>query len=209
MFAVLFFTINATAAIYYVKDIEEITLREEPKIGRNVILMINSGQRVEILGSSGNWSRIRLPDGDTGWVLSRFLTTDIPNKYKLEQLQMKHQNLSEESEQLKRQNEDLRAEIDAATAELAKNSEKYQKLKESYETLKTECGDFLQLQADFDMLSMEYNRLKQKSETLNIEILELAKQLGLAFYLSGAGVLLIGIWIGLWAKRRQKRSSYL
>lgn len=45
----------------------------EPNSKSKVILVLKKGRNVEKLGESGEFTKVRLPWGDSGWVLTRFL----------------------------------------------------------------------------------------------------------------------------------------
>lgn len=68
----------ATADTKYVIDRLEITLRSGPDTGNRIITMIPSGQALEVLSTGGDWAEVRLPSGEQGWVLARYLSTEIP-----------------------------------------------------------------------------------------------------------------------------------
>lgn len=201
---------NAVAETLYVKDIEEITLRTEPQIGRNVIDMISSGMQLKVLKrNDSGWAEVLLPDGRRGWVISRFLSSETPNKHKLEQLEIQYQQLADEFGKIKAANEVLAVENKALKTELENRSQQYKETTSGHEQLRQDCADFLELQTDHKLLINEYQKLKHKAETEKIEFVELFGNLGLIFYLSGAGVLLLGMLIGMWIRSKQKRSLYL
>jgi uncharacterized protein YgiM (DUF1202 family) len=53
---------------------KEITkMRAEPDAKSKVVLMLKKGRKVEKLAESGEFTKVRLPWGDTGWVVTRFL----------------------------------------------------------------------------------------------------------------------------------------
>jgi len=48
-------------------------MRAEPSPASKVVLVLKKGRRVEKIGESGKFSKVKLSWGDTGWVLTRFL----------------------------------------------------------------------------------------------------------------------------------------
>lgn len=53
---------------------QEITkMWAEPNSQSKVLLVLKKGRKVEKLGESGEFTKVRLSWGDSGWVLTRFL----------------------------------------------------------------------------------------------------------------------------------------
>jgi hypothetical protein len=50
-----------------------VKMRAEPNSASRVILVLKSGREVEKIGESGEYTKVRLPWGDTGWVATRTL----------------------------------------------------------------------------------------------------------------------------------------
>jgi SH3 domain protein len=120
-----------SASVYgetmYVSDILKLTLRTGPSIENKIIAVIESGQMMEVIQYGDEWSKVRLPSGKEGWVLSRYLTTDETNNIKLERLEAMHNNLTiqaaellEENNRLKTENTRLSTEFEAGQKELVK-----------------------------------------------------------------------------------------
>jgi uncharacterized protein YgiM (DUF1202 family) len=61
----------ARKSLFATKDITR--MRAEPDAKSKVVLVLKKGRRVEKLAESGEFTRVRLPWGDTGWVLTRSL----------------------------------------------------------------------------------------------------------------------------------------
>lgn len=57
-----------------------LNLRVSPDPAGAIIRVLALGQTFELIGRSfdANWANIRLPDGTTGWVEARYITTGVP-----------------------------------------------------------------------------------------------------------------------------------
>jgi uncharacterized protein YraI len=57
-----------------------LNVRSGPGLYNPVITRLNQGQQINILGRdySGNWFKVSLYDGTTGWVMARYVQIDIP-----------------------------------------------------------------------------------------------------------------------------------
>lgn len=74
----LILPVSGEAQTVYVSDEFEITLRTGPGNDHKIISMPKSGNAMEILQKGEEWSRVRLPDGKEGWVLSRYISPTRP-----------------------------------------------------------------------------------------------------------------------------------
>lgn len=204
--AFLFYLITPVHAdTMYVNDIVKITLRTGPGIDHKVIRMIKSGQEVEIVEQGEDWSRVRLPDNEEGWVLSRFVTPEKPSGLILKQLEYKHQKLLEKAETLETENKTLKTENQELTRALETHKAQLEDTTQRYTSLKNDSEDFLKLKSDYENSTAQLKEQREKVRILTEQLL----QRNIELFLLGAGVLLIGFLIGLIMKKKKRRSSLL
>ena len=194
---------------YYINDNMKITMRTGPATDRKIIALLNIGQEVEILKSENDWTMVRLLNGKEGWVISRFLTDQTPDSIQLEvlkgnqsALQTKVASLMEENKALKDENKKL--DINLNTTE-----KKQKDLSKDYETLKRESKQFLELQAKYKASMSKLAEQTQKAEKYEDELTKLLWNKNIKWFLSGAGVLILGFIIGFSTKRQRRHSSLL
>ncbi|HET7437795.1 MAG TPA: TonB family protein [Thermoanaerobaculia bacterium] len=53
-----------------------LNVRREASTDADVIVQLKRGDTLTLLASGDSWSKVRLPNGDTGWAASRFLQSD-------------------------------------------------------------------------------------------------------------------------------------
>jgi len=111
-------------------------------------------------------------------------------------------SLIEENKVYKKENNKL-------NSELKTNKEISYKIKSSYETLKKESAEFLELKSNYEKTSSKLTEQTKKAEKLEEELTKLLLHQNIKWFLSGAGVLLLGFVIGFSTKRHRKRSSLL
>lgn len=186
----------AEAARMYVSDVIKITLRRGPGISHKVIGEPSSGQPLEALDTQGNWTYVRLPDGKTGWVLSRFLTTQKPKEVLLEALRKDHAALTERAGTLESENEKLKTE----NAELRQQVEDFRKsldeVTASYETLKSESREFLTLKRKYDAAVSELSTHENQTDHLSQKLAKLEWKQNLIMWSGGAMVFFLGFIFG-------------
>jgi len=207
-FIVLFSTV-VQAETMYISDIIKITVRTGPGIDRKIIAMIKSGERVEVLKPEKEWSFVRITNGKEGWVLSRFLKSKEPDGLVLDRYIKKHSALKNQAVSLIEENNVYKKENNKLNSELKTNKEMSDKIKSSYETLKKESAEFLELKSNYKKTSSKLIEQTKKAEKLEKELTKLLLHQNIKWFLSGAGVLLLGFVIGFSTKRQRSRSSLL
>lgn len=193
----------------FVTDSMKITLRIGPGNDRKILAMVKSDEAVNVLETRKEWSFVRTADGKEGWVISRFLTANQPNSILLEDLRQEHSQLLAEAATLRNENTALSSEKQQLIAKIETDKEQLASLTQSYETLKNESADFIQLKKDYEGTKAALEQQTQRAEALDAEAKKLRWNQNVRWFLSGAGVLLLGFIIGFSTKRQRRRSSLL
>ncbi|MBU8848120.1 MAG: TIGR04211 family SH3 domain-containing protein [Desulfobacterales bacterium] len=177
----------------YVTGITNITMRTGPGLKHKVIAMVKSGTKLEIMEYQKDWSRVKQNNGKAGWVLSRFLTQKIPDALVVEKLKKDNQSLMSRLEVLEEENKAFKGK----NATLIQIEEKYNKLKQ-------ESADFLQLDKKYKKMTQQFEAQESHIEVLENNLNDDEK----LWFLSGAGVFIVGLFLGL-STRKKKKSSLL
>ena len=194
---------------HYINDSMTITMRTGPATDRKIIALLGVGQEVEILKTENDWTLIRLPNSKEGWVLSRFITDQTPNDLQLNALKNEFNNLQTTTASLKEENKSLNAENKKLSTDLKANETKLKNLDKAYETLKRDSKQFLDLQAKYKASTSELTEQTQKAQKFEDELTKLLWNQNIKWFLSGAGVLVLGFIIGFSTKRQRRHSSLL
>lgn len=184
---------SALAETVYVKGVMKITMRTGPGVSHKIVTMVQSGDSLEIIEKNEDWSHVRSSNGRQGWVLTRFVTPEVPVVLLVNGLKKKNTELS-----------DLVARLKTENAELSGTRTKLRNLEKSYALLKKESADFLALEKKYEKATKGFQEQQE-------HIAALEKSLGnedIKWFLSGAGVLVAGILLGMSA-RKKKRNSLL
>lgn len=194
----------------YVNDVIKITMRTGPGIDHKVIAMLQSGETVEVLERNPDWSRVRLPDGKEGWALTRFLTTKKPNEVQLRQIEEEYESLSQKAETLVQENQELQEENQRLLTRTEETRQDLEQLSESYSNLKSESADYLNIKSAYEKASTELKAQREKAEVMTARVSKLEWKRNVMWFLSGAGVFLLGFIIGGFnEKGKRRRSPYL
>ncbi|KEZ77381.1 TIGR04211 family SH3 domain-containing protein [Salinisphaera hydrothermalis] len=205
----LLFSVAASAATQYVSDQLSINMRSGPGTKYRIEKLLDAGDKLDTLGSSSNgWTRVRTSSGNTGYVLTRFLSdqpaardqvADLKNQVnqlqsdnadlKKELAQALHgsdklgelkRNLVDENKKLKSQLQNIR-ETSADAIRISKENEKYRK-------------QLMSLRSDVDRLKHENQALQSRREGMKIGALILF------------GGILLGLLLPMFRRRRGKGS---
>jgi len=177
----------------YVSGITKITMRRGPGVEHKIVSMLTSGAKLETIEYRPDWSHVRAPNNKTGWVLSRFLTEKVPQTLLVQQLQKENERLVAALEQT----EGKKRVLEQKNEFLVDIEEKYKKLEQA-------SADFIKLNDSYKALSRESQDQKDHILTLEANMNNEEK----LWFLSGAGVFIVGLIIGL-STRKKKRSSLL
>ena len=193
----------------YVSDILKLTLRTGPSIENKIISVIESGQMMEVVEWGDEWSRVQLPNGKEGWVLSRYLTTNETNNIKLQRLEAKHKNLMIQAAELLEENNRLKAENKKFSTEFKTNQKQLAKTQSDYEALKAEAAEFLTLKTNYERAASELTEQTAKAKQLEEELSSLEMNTYIKWFLAGSGVLIVGFLIGFSTKRQRRRPALM
>ena len=206
---VCLFSASVYGETMYVSDILKLTLRTGPSIENKIISVLESGQVMEVIKFGDEWSRVQLPNGKEGWVLSRYLTTRETNNIKLERLEAKHKNLMIQAAELLEENNRLQRENAKLSTEFNANQKQLAKIQTDYEALKAEAADFLTLKTNFNRATSQLAEQTAKANQLEEQVSSLEMNAYIKWFLAGSGVLIIGFLIGFSTKRQRRRPALM
>ena len=205
----LVFSGNVYAETMYVTDVLRLSLRTGQSIEHKIIAVIESGRQVDVLEDGEEWSLVRLPDEREGWVLTRYLTSDLTHNIKLAKLETKHKNLTAQASALLEENAKLKQDNRRLDAELGTNRKTLTKISSEFESLKADSAEYLNLKTKYDAAAAQLAGKTKKLAKLEEQLSKIQLYHYIKWFLAGSGVLLVGFIIGFSAKRQRRRSSLL
>jgi SH3 domain protein len=181
-----------------------ITLRTGPDVSYKVIGLVGSGESVDLIEERQKWSRVETDDGKIGWVMTRFLTADIPKSDLLEKLKKEHERLQGKTKLFASENKKLKAENKDIKKELSIKVIEFKKLSQSYDNLNKGCQQYKDLKIKHDRVmndirNQQKELIQLKQEKAVLESYQLFWGFGIAL-----GILAAGFIIG---KSSQKKRS--
>lgn len=186
----------------YVKGLMKITMRTGPSVDHKILEMITSGDELEVIESREDWSLVRTPGGKEGWVLSRFITRELPLVIVARQLKDENKELSDQLSALRESNTELAGTLKKANADLEETRNTLKRVESAYNRLKQEASEFLELKKKYEEVNSTFHQQQERIQALE-------KSLGkedIWWFVMGAGVFLGGMIMGMTTRKKRKSS---
>lgn len=207
--------LSAAAQTAYVsnqRDIDEfeITVRTGESTDHQILRMLSGGDQVEVLARSqdSGYAQIRLSDGRTGYVLSRFLSDRPSARQRLQRAQQELATLAAEKARVDEQLETLRADQSQSSAITSDLTERNEALDAELAQIKATAADALNLDASNKALRSRLAASEKSIDALRAENSKLRTGSAQSWFLIGAGAVLVGALLGFLLPRlRWRRKS--
>ena len=209
LFLTLWLPKNAepTTTVYVSDTTLEANLRTGTSQENRIIGMLKAGTKLTLLGEKEGWAEVTLEDGRTGWILKRYLSERPPWRETAlrlekvnEQLRTQLSEIRTEHRELKQKSDELQKEKDSQQGEL-------QSVQQEYEDLKKSSTKYLNLKMAYENLQDEARQSKAKLDEVEKAYGKLKTSKAIRWFLSGAGVLILGWIFGSSASRLRRRRA--
>ncbi|MDH5446847.1 MAG: TIGR04211 family SH3 domain-containing protein [Gammaproteobacteria bacterium] len=192
IFTLLFFLGLQTsfADTRFVTDRIMLGVHQDADANSTLLTSIPSGTAVDVTGTDGDFSKIRLSNGTEGWVLSSYLLNDKPAVAELDDLSAKYQEANEQARKYEKQAQLWRDEVsnkkdqikelrkaaggesfealERLEKELAKEKEKMVKLEEKLKTSEDELDRLRSLSQEDVVAKLQL--IEGQNHNLNVRI---------------------------------------
>jgi SH3 domain protein len=211
----------ALAETRYVTDDLTITMRSGKGSEFRILKVLKTGTPVEVLEEDGNYLKIRTEDGEEGWVLAQYMTSETPKarviaglKNEVSRLKSRVEAMGADRDALKQQmNEaqrnqaseirDAEKSAQASRQEAVRTQQELKELSGKYESLVKASGNVPGLVSERDRLSEENTRLSTVERHLKEENERIRRKVMIYWFLAGAGVFFVGWIVGKASKQRR------
>lgn len=209
------------AKTQYVSDELVISMREGKGNEYKIIKTLTTGTPLEIIEESQQHLRVRTQDGQEGWVLKQYITSEAPKAKLVAGLQQENDRLRTELGQYKRDKDSLQNELKTAKlgyndkiTELNKSisadrdggektAKRLEEISRRYDTLVEHSKNVVELMNERDKLKTLNGSLSTETEHLRKENAHLKRLQILWWFLAGAGVFFIGWITGRVSKKKK------
>ena len=180
----------------YVSDQLEVTMRSGEGNQFRIVRMLQSGTEVEVLERSDGWTQVRA-GGDTGWLLSRYLQPEPAARARLDEALDTAERLRTDNRQLSDQLDEAREALETLSARNDMLEEENLRMQQRLE----EAGEGLQLADQNQDLLKQVVDLEREVQDLARENRRIGERDRQEWFLAGAGVIAMGMLIGILVTR--------
>ncbi len=202
---VIFLLISATSsAVYaestrYITDRLEVTMRSGESNQHKILRMLSSGTALELIQTNkeSGYSQVRTANGLEGWVITRYLERQRSARDRLASTEKQLARIKAENKVLNNklaQLTQLSSELTTKTNQLSAANEKQSK---EFDRVKNISSNALALDSENTMLREQSRRLERAHQALQLENDSLKDRSDRDWFIVGAGVVLLGMIIGL------------
>jgi len=210
--ALLTLAAAAQAETRYASDELEIALRSGTSTQHRILRMIPSGTPLQVLqhDEASGYTKVRAPSGTEGWALTRLLMTTPSARDRLAAAEKKLAELELQSRQRQTRLSETGKEMQTLEQALDQARAENQRLSKQLADIQRTASSALAIDAENKDLKSSMMQMQRDQETLRQENEALRDRTARDWFMIGAGVVVVGIILGLILPRirLRKRSSW-
>lgn len=195
----------------YVSDQLEVTLRTGPSTRNAIVRILTSGTAVELVeqDAESGYARVRVGEAE-GWVLARFLMDGPVARDRLEVAERQLAAAREELTSVKRQLSETEQSLAATQGDLQDAEGANTDMAAELNDIRTASASAISLRDQNKSLRQRIIDMERELNRVTMENRELASRANREWFMIGAGVLVVGILLGIIIPRLKprRRSSW-
>ena len=215
---------NRTA---YVSNVLILTVRKGPASHFEVFRTIESGEALILLEEKESFSKVKLANGDIGWVQSQYLTFETPdriiiarlnkkinklntkNKKQLEQIELLNKKKDLTDKKFQKEKNELISNLAKSVDEKKDYIDKYSMINKNYNDLMEKSKKVILIVNENKRFKKINKELSERLEDIEFKNKSLLKVSMIKWFLAGAGVLFLGWVIGRIVSSKGSRRNRL
>jgi SH3 domain protein len=214
LLAALFIPAIVAAETVYVSDQLVVTLRRGNSTEYKILKTLRTGTSMEVLERTegDNYVKVRLENGEEGYVLGQYLTAETPKTIIISRLENQLGKIREQLAQAKAKLAESSQEEGALTGSiselnraLANTKEELRAVTEKYNTLRKDSAEVVAITNERDLLKETNEKLAAEVQSLTAENSDLLRTGAIRWFLAGGGVLFLGWLIGKASRKKMSR----
>lgn len=196
---------------HYISDSVDVPLRRGAGSEYRIERMLPTGTPIKILETTGSWSRVelRLNNRDwSGWVHQVAIQNELPARLQLIEQIERTQQITERFRQLEAEHATLREQYTQDKQELERIKQAHFELNNAYEELKLISGNAVEMDNRNQEMRQMISDLESQNIIMREQIAKADDTIKRQWFLTGAGVLLLGLLLGRFFRIPQRRGSW-
>ncbi len=190
---------------WYVKPTTEVLLRRGQGTDFKIDAVISDGTKVSLIEVDGDWAKIQLANGREGWTLRRYLSDAKPLKDQVIELEESKVELQEELAGINVHLSELIEVNSRAEESLAGCTVELDSVSSDFQQLQQDTADVVQTKELLASTEVKLSGLSNRLISMELENEEMKKNSSMRWFLTGSGVMLAGLFLGLLFGRRSKK----
>ena len=207
----ILFTTTAHAATAYISDELTVPLRSGPS-GQHRILHngLPSGTVLETLSvnESAGFTQIRTTRGTEGWIRTQYLVNQPIAKMRLERAQAELARIKQQLAKLREENNTLAEDNSSQSSANAQGANRIKELEEELSEITRISSNAVETHKQNQQLEQTVTRLRDELDDLAEERNRLEDNAENQAFMIGAGLLLLGLLLGVIIKARPQKSAW-
>lgn len=187
------------AAPYYVSDQLVITMRTGASTAHQVIKALKSGTKVDVIKNDeeSGYSLIRLEDGTEGWALTRYLVDAPIAAVLLQRAEQRIEQFKQSNTDLKQQLQQFQSKSQASDNTASQLQNEKEKLAQEVNRIRSASANAIAISDENQRLNSRIIQLETQLQTLEQENMIIKDRSARDWFITGTGVTLLGILLGL------------
>ena len=188
---------SSVAETWYVTDMLKVAVRTGMGVEYNTLAIVESNEKVELIATEGEYAKLRLNNGEEGWILRRYLTQSIPKPAIISNIESRLEALTTKNKASSEKIRNLIKEKSVLKNTKAMQEKEITTLTNKYENLKTASSDYISLNNSHEKLKKEMEKNRRKTADLSLKNENLREKNNLLWFVAGSSAVLAGFIIGL------------
>ncbi|MDG6777451.1 TIGR04211 family SH3 domain-containing protein [Thiomicrorhabdus sp. zzn3] len=192
----------------YITDSIEVPMRSGPSYKHRIKRMITSGQSVQLLEvNPEGWARIEYKGSD-GWMPAIMLENQPVARVRLAAQIEKTSAVETKYNELKQELDTLQTRFDGISSELKTVKQEKFELNQKFNHLKEVSSNAVQLDEQNQEMKARLSRLEDENAIMREQIDQSDDAIKRQWFLTGGGVLLLGLLLGRFFRVPKKRQKW-
>ncbi|MBU2490363.1 MAG: TIGR04211 family SH3 domain-containing protein [Proteobacteria bacterium] len=193
----------------YTTEAVDIMVRAGKGTDYKIVAVTEGGRTLELLDRQADYSRVRLPDGREGWMLTRYVSLEKPASVRVDEAEAALEAARNRATELSEKNSRLAADNGELAGKLLAATQTADRAMEDLVALREQCADALATRQDLQRTRDEAEQDRLRAGEAENRLARLERSTGIYWFLSGAGVLIFGMLLGSINRKKRLRSSLL